>query len=394
MERDILHIGVDAFFISVERVVDPSLRGRPLVVVGGSPVERVVIFVSGEARRCGIRPGMPLEHAQRLCREAAVVSPNSSLYEKASCAVMRILNDYSPAVEKVSLDEAYLDLTGTRRLWGPPRDVARKIAVELRRRFGLSATIGVASNRFVAKVATVIARPSAIMDVAHGWEADILAPLPVRCLPAVGPVIRKRLERMGVGTIGKLAEIPRQHLEVAFGRAAGLLLYRRARGIDETPVRPGPQKASIWSEVAFGTGVRDREILHAALFGCLEDLCTRLRRWGRCASQIVVGVEFVDLVTVSRHAFLPVESDIETEIFPVAARLFTSAVTRRVLIRRLAVRLTCRGIPWRQIPLFGAGANQRRRRLFDSIDAIRRRYGWKALHWGRMAAIVPGRTAG
>jgi DNA polymerase-4 len=385
VERDILHIDMDAFFVSVERIADPSLRFRPLIV-GGVPSRGVVACASYEARRCGVRSAMPMGRAIHLCPDAVVIPPNFSLYERASSAVMGVLGDYSPVIEPASIDEAYIDLTGTGRLLGPPRDVALRIARELSGRLGLTATIGVASNRLVSKVASAVAKPSGLMDVAHGYEASILAPLRVHYLPSVGPKTQERLGRMGVDLIGTLAAIPRGYLEAAFGKT-GLLLHERARGIDDTPVAPRRSKVSISSEETFPVDSGDMELLRAAVFSHIERLCAELRSRGERTSHVTVTARYTDFVPASRGAPLPVESDLEAEIFPVAAGLLGRILTRRILVRKLGVRFTrMSGACW-QVPIFDSGAAAARRRLFEAVDAVRRRYGKGALAWGRVAKV-------
>jgi DNA polymerase-4 len=383
VERDILHIDMDAFYVSVERIADPSLEGRPLIVGGAAYSRGVVACASYEARAFGVRSAMPVGRALALCPDAVIVPPNVGLYERASKAVFGILKRYAPVIEPASIDEAYLDLTGTGRLFGPPRDVALRISREIGGRLRLASTLGVASNRLVSKVASSVAKPSGIMDVAHGYEADILAPLGIHHLPAVGPKTQERLQRMGVGLIGELAAIPPRYLEAAFGKV-GLLLHERALGRDGTTVAPRGRKVSISSGETFPVDTADMEALGSILFSHVEGLCTELRSRGERASHVTVLARYTDFVDVSRGAPLSVASDLEMEIFPVAAGLLEKLLQRRVLVRKLGVRFSRMSSACWQVPLFDAAVAVRRRRLLGAVDEVRRRYGKAALAWGRM----------
>jgi DNA polymerase-4 len=385
--KDIVHIDMDAFYVSVERLADPALKRRPLIVGGVPPSRGVVACASYEARACGVRSAMPMGRALYLCPDAVVIPPNFALYERASAAVLGILKRYTPVVEPASIDEAYLDLTGTGRLFGPARDVGLRISREIRSGLRLAATVGVASNRLVSKVASSVAKPSGIMDVARGFEAPMLAPLKIRYLPSVGPRTQDRLQRMGVRLIGELAAIPPGYLEAAFGRV-GLVLHERSQGRDRTAVAPRGRKASISSGETFPADCGDAEILRAMLFAHIEGLCAEMRSRGERTSLVTVFARYTDFVDVSRASPLAVESDLEMEIFPLAAALLDRILERRVLIRKLGVRFARLSSTCWQVPLFDAGGTVRKRRLMDAVDRVRERYGRAAMAWGRTAALA------
>ncbi|MFH1436903.1 MAG: DNA polymerase IV [Pseudomonadota bacterium] len=393
MERDIVHIDMDAFYVSVERLADPSLRRRPLIV-GGLPSSRgVVACASYEARAHGVRSAMPMGKAMALCPDAAIVPPNFSLYERASKAVFDALKRYTPVIEPASIDEAYLDLTGTGKLFGPPRDVALKISREISGRLRLASTLGVASNRLVSKVASSVAKPSGIMDVRRGYEARMFAPLHIHYMPACGPKMQERLGRMGVGLIGELAAIPPPYLESAFGKV-GLLLHDRSRGIDLTPVAPRRKKVSISSGETFPCDSGDGEFLRSMVFSHIERLCRELRSRGERASLVTVVVRFADFAGASASSRLSVESDIEPEIFPVASGLLDRILERRVLVRKVGVRFSRMSSTCWQVPLFDSEKVRRSKQLFSAIDRIRGRYGKAAVLWGRVTKFGRGPGGG
>ena len=239
MTRRILHIDMDAFFASVERVLDPSLEGKPLIV-GGNPDGRgVVCTASYEARAFGVHSAMPLATAKRLCPQATFIQGHFDRYCDASDQIMNILEATSPRIERLSLDEAYLDITGSLRLFGNGRAIAMRLRREIRDRTRLPASVGIAENKLVAKIASDEAKPDGFVEVPPGGERVFLAPLPVSRLPGVGSRTRETLDHLGVRTIGHLAALPQEALTKVFGRS-GYTLQRRARGIDFSPVEQFP----------------------------------------------------------------------------------------------------------------------------------------------------------
>ncbi|MGA9349724.1 MAG: DNA polymerase IV [Anaerolineae bacterium] len=267
-KRYILHLDVDAFFASVEEILDPSLKGKPLIV-GARPEQRgVVASASYAARAFGVRSAMPTAQALRLCPQAIVIPPRHKVYGEYSARMMAILGEYSPLIEPLSLDEAFLDITGCEARWGSPEELANWIQKRLEVELGLSVSIGLASNKLVAKIASGLEKPHGFVVVSHGGEAGFLAPLPVEKLWGVGEVTAKSLHEMGVFTIGQLARLPVAQLEARFGRR-GRDLYQQARGLDDSPVVAEREEKSLSREVTFAEDIGDGRVLKKTLlFDC------------------------------------------------------------------------------------------------------------------------------
>ncbi len=382
-ERAVLHVDLDAFFVAVERVLDPRLNGRP-VVVGGPPETRgVVAAASYEARAFGVHSAMPMAQALRLCPGLVRVDGRHDLYSRASRAVFGLIGGYTPVVEKVSVDEAYLDLTGTHLVHGRAVDAAERMRREIRDRLRLDVTIGVAHNRLVSKVASGFAKPRGLFDVQAGQAPRFFAPLPVQALPGIGPVTTARLRDFHIDLLGALARTETWFLERVFG-VHGPAMQVRARGEDDTPVCPPwerPQAKSVGHERTFARDTDDLKVLRGRLQELLEEATARLREEGLLARTITVRVRYADFVTVSRDATLPQPSDHDQEWAPLARDLLGRMVTRRTLVRLVGVRFggLTRGF-W-QASLFAQERAEQRRRL-DVLDRLRARYGERTLRAG------------
>ncbi|MFQ6672810.1 MAG: DNA polymerase IV, partial [Candidatus Tectimicrobiota bacterium] len=280
--RTILHVDMDAFFIAVEELYDPRLRGRP-VIVGAAPDGRgVVSAASYEARRFGVHSAMPIARARRLCPHAVFLRGDFARYRRASRRVFRCFEPYTPKVESLGLDEAYLDLTGCGRLLGHPMAVAARLQREILSAAGLPCSIGVASSRLVAKVASGLAKPRGLLRIPPGAEAAFLSPLPLHRLPGVGPATLRALRALGLTTVGDLAALDRSLLERTFGQAAGASLWRRARGLDSPrgPFTPSEMPKSIGRERTFAEDVHDRNRIEATLSALVQRSATAMRAQG------------------------------------------------------------------------------------------------------------------
>ncbi|MDP6849933.1 MAG: DNA polymerase IV [Planctomycetota bacterium] len=386
--RSVLHVDLDAFFVAVERVLNPSLNGLP-VVVGGAPEKRgVVAAASYEARSFGIHSAMPMAQALRLCPDLVRVHGSHGMYSRASRAVFGILGNFTPIVEKVSVDEAYLDMTGTGLAIGRTLDAAEKMRKEVRERLRLDLTVGVSENRLVSKVASAFAKPQGLFDVRPGQEARFLAPLPVKTLPGVGPVTEKKLLDFNLPKLGAVANTEAWFLEEVFG-SYGPALQRRARGQDDTPVLPPwerPQEKSIGHEETFPEDVGDDAFLRAKLQVLLSAATRRLRKKSLLARKVSIRLRWADFVTVSRDFTLPLATDHDAELLEPALELLHRMQTRRTLVRLLGVRLggLCRGF-WQgslHEPQRG-----RERSLVHALDSIRDRYGEKSVQTGEAARL-------
>ncbi|MEC7640731.1 MAG: DNA polymerase IV [Nitrospinota bacterium] len=383
MERRILHIDMDAFFVSVEETQDPSLKGKP-VIVGGDPNSRgVVAAASYAARRYGIHSAMPLAKARRLCQHAVFLYGNHSLYAEFSDRIFALLDRYSPRMQPMSLDEAYLDLTGCERLHGPVLSVAGRIRDEIKTIIGISASIGVARNKLVAKIASDYAKPSGMLWVAAGKEQTFLAPLPVSRIPGVGRRTGEQLSRMGIKTIGRLAELPRRLLETVYGKY-GSDLYRKARGLCDSPVSSGGDPRSMSRETTLERDSCEPGYLLSILSYQTEKVAAQLREEGLHARCVTLKLRYADFKTVTRRRTLPEATCCDHVIFAAAARLFTDLFTRRPRIRLIGIclsSLTPHGEL--QTDLFAIRSHQQWDSLYRGIDRIRGKYGFRSILKGK-----------
>ncbi|MEU1886173.1 DNA polymerase IV [Micromonospora rifamycinica] len=318
----ILHVDMDAFFAAVEVRHRPELRGRP-VVVGGTGPRGVVSSASYEARRYGVRSAMPTARARALCPGAVYLPPDFTRYRAASDAVMRIFRDVTPLVEPLSLDEAFLDVTGARRLFGPPAAIARRIRARVTAEQGLTCSVGVAPTKFVAKLGSTRAKPDGLLVVPAGRVLEFLHPLPVDALWGVGERSAETLRRLGLRTIGDLAEAPVGMLRKSLGAASATHLHELARGRDPRPVSPEQVEKSIGAEVTFDVDVVDPQRIRRALLALSEKVGSRLRGAGQVGRTISLKVRLSDFRTVHRSRTLGVATDVAREIFDTSWGLWT-----------------------------------------------------------------------
>ncbi len=394
--RTILHVDLDAFYASVEQLDRPGLRGRP-VVVGADPKggrgRGVVAAASYEARRYGIRSAMPISEAWRRCPHAVYLRPRPERYAEMSRRVFRIFHRYTDRVEPLSIDEAFLDLTGCERLFGPGEDAARRIQQAVRGETGLGASVGVAPNKFLAKIASDLEKPGGLVVVRPGEEERFLAPLPVERLWGVGPRTAGALRSAGVRTIGDLARWRREDLEARFGEA-GAHLWELARGRDDRPVEPRREPKSLGAEVTFDEDVADPGAVRTTLLALCERVAGRLRRHGLLARGVVLKFRDETFTTWTRSAPLNEPTDLAEDLFGAVTGLLERVPTRpgrRVrLVGVQAVRLVPR-LAGVQAGLFGSEERERRRRAARAGDAVRERFGSRALV---RAACLRGRSAG
>lgn len=336
--RQIIHLDLDAFYASVEVLLDPSLAGRP-VIVGGSPEARgVVASASYPARAYGVRSAMPMREALRLCPEAIVLPPRHDVYVAYSRRVMAILRQVTPLVEQLSIDEAFLDVTAPDVPWEHAVEVARTLQAHIRDEVGLSASLGVATNKLVAKIASDEGKPGGLVVVPPGEEASFLSPLPVQKLWGVGPVTAQRLRALGVGTIGELSRLPLEQLVSEFGKSQGTSLHRQARGLDERPVEPRRERKSVSHEHTFSRDVRDRGRLVEEIRRLSAGVAEGLRREGRPARTITLKLRRADFTTVTRSRTLPAPTDDAEVICATATTLFDGEWRPGEPVRLVGVR--------------------------------------------------------
>ena len=332
----IVHLDLDAFYAAVEVLENPALAGKPLLV-GGRPEERgVVATASYPARAFGVRSAMPMSHALRLCPEAIVLPPRHRLYREYSRRVMAILHQTSPLVERMSIDEAYLDLTDQVTVWDEGIELARHLQGRVREEIGLSASLGVATNKLVAKVASDRDKPGGLTVVRPGKEAAFLAPLPVRVLWGVGPVTAGKLDEMGVTLVGQLAQLLEEELRARFGRR-GPEMARQARGIDGRPVVTEHEAKSVSQERTFTHDLADAEALKRQLWRLSRGVASRLKRAELAAGTVAIKLRYTDFTTLTRQMTLMVPTDNEREIYRAALALLKRAWQRGRPVRLLGV---------------------------------------------------------
>jgi DNA polymerase-4 len=349
--RAIAHLDLDAFFAAVEILENPDLEGKP-VLVGGQPGGRgVVTSASYPARAFGIRSAMPTSRALGLCPDAIVLPPRHPLYRRYSRRVMQVLRQASPLVEQASIDEAYLDLTSEISAWDAATEIARRIQWRVREEVGLSASLGVATNKLVAKVASDQGKPGGLTVVRPGEEAAFLGPLPVRVLWGVGPVTARRLAQIGVTTVGDLAQMPEAELRDRLGRY-GTTLVRMARGIDHRPVVTQRERRSVSQERTFARDVTDAEALKGQLWQLSQGVANRLRRMGLAAGAVSIKLRYSDFTTLTRQMTLPLPTDDERVIYRVACTLVGRAWEQGRPVRLLGIAARALARPAAQLPLW------------------------------------------
>jgi DNA polymerase-4 len=382
--RVIVHVDLDAFFAAVEQRDRPELRGRPVIVGGGGPSDRgVVSAASYEARVFGVRSAMPLRTAARLCPHAVFLPVDFERYRRVSQQVMAILARFSPLVEQVSIDEAFLDASGLTAWSGGPEALARSVKTAIRDEVGLTASVGVATSKLVAKVASDLSKPDGLLVVPPGEEAAFLAPLPVERLWGVGPRTQSALEELGIRTIGQLAAFPAGSLQHRFGRL-GLLLHERARGIDPDPVEGGPRRPkSLGREHTFPVDISDRDLAERTLLALCDAVAAELRAQGWQARTLRVKVRTHDFQTITRQRRLADPTDVAEPLWEAARQLAAPHLGARP-IRLLGVAATDL-VPGAQLALFSAhGATETERRISQAMDAVRHRFGSGALTRARL----------
>jgi len=381
MARCILHIDLDAFFVSVEQVLNPALRGKP-VVVGGDPGGRgVVACASYEARAYGLKSGMPLGKAHRLCPHAIFLSGSFHRYGDASEKFMAILSEFTPDIEPLGLEEAYLDLTGFESLYGPAKETALRIKQRIKDELGIAASVGIASSKIVAKVASGVSKPDGLIEVPLGREQAFLAPLPVNKLPGVGAKGEKVLKKMGIKTIGELSRLPLSFMKQTFG-VWGEVLHRHARGIDNSKVEAalGPPR-SISRSTTFARDTLDRSFLKAMLHYLGERVGAELRSQGRQARCITLKLRYTDFETVTRSRTLKQAVDTDRAIFEVGCKLLDKEIEHRAVPVRLIGIGVSNLVEGMQLNMFEPWA-ELREQLNQAIDRIRDKYGFTAIESG------------
>lgn len=384
MERQIIHLNVADFYVSVEQALAPRLRGRPVAVASEGMPRAIVYDISEEAWKAGVFKGMPLDRAKKLCPDLEVISPRPQLYERAMQAIFRDSSLHSPMVEIAGPGHLFLDMTGVIRKSGQIKDKAINLKKEILDKYRLEPAVGVAINKLVSKVATRVVKPRGFCYIPAGEEADFLAPLPVYMLPCLNEWLKERIKKLNIRKIAQLSAIPLPQLNMVFGKY-GLRLYEAARGIDNEPVKKyvAPQP-SVREEMAFAEDTNDEETLIKALYLLVERGARRLRDKGMMARRLSLHLLYTDKMTASATMELSLPLDIEDDLFPLTQRAFLKARSRRVRIRQISLSLDQLIMPSPQMSFFVDEKQEKKRALIEAIDHIRDRYGWNAIYrWGR-----------
>jgi DNA polymerase-4 len=392
MEPAILHADLDAFYASVEQLIDPSLRGRPVLVGGG-----IVVAASYEARAFGVRAPMPASDALALCPGAIVVDGHFELYLELSERVMGILEDATPVVEQISVDEAFLDVTGTVHLLGTPSTIAKQLRQRVREEVGLPLSVGVASTKFLAKIASARAKPDGLVVVDTGTELDFLHPLPVEALWGVGKVTTTRLHQLGIYTIGELAAVPSAAMRPSLGRAASAALHALSWNLDPRPVRGGRRAGSVGSQQALGRGLYDPDEMAVVVLSLADRVGRRLRAKGRVGTTLTVRVRLPGPRTLSRSHTMPVATSSTATLADLGTLLLERAlegITEPVTL--IGISMSGLGTDSHlqlELPLdggstlrAGSAADLKRRSLDVQVDSIRTRFGRTLLRYGTTGA--------
>ncbi len=380
-ESTILHVDMDAFFASVTERDHPELKGKAVVI--GAGVRGVVTSANYEARKFGIKAAMPVGRAQRLAPHAIFIPPDHKRYSEVSEHIMEIFHSFTPLVEPISLDEAFLDVTKARRLLGDGRAIATAIRAKVEAQEGITCSVGIASSKFIAKLASQRCKPNGILEIPTDRVLTFLHPLPVSALWGVGPKTNEALERLGLHTVGDIAQTPQQTLIRALGQAAGESLYELAWGRDDRDVIPEDPDKSISAAETFDRDIDDPEIVAKEILRMCERASSRMRERSLFAKTIALKVRFADFTTVNRSKTLPLPIDTTHEIYEVAKALYEALSIERARIRLVGVSLENLHSDTHEQLVLGARESSWRE-LQGGIDAAKARFGRDSVRPGRL----------
>ncbi len=381
MSSTILHVDMDAFYASVAELDHPELRGKAVVV--GAGVRGVVLSANYEARKFGIRAAMPVGRAQRMAPHAIFIPPDHQRYSEISARVMEIFATYTPKVEPISLDEAFLDVTGARKLMGTGREIAIKIREQVQKQEGITCSVGIAESKFIAKLASQHCKPNGLLEITPDRVLEFLHPLPVGAMWGVGPKTGEALERLGLHTIGDIAQTPRSTLIRALGEASGASLYELAWGRDFREVSNDEPDKSISAAETFARDLDDPEAILREFLRLTEKASARLRDRELFTKTISIKVRFADFTTINRSKTLPLAIDSTQEIYEVVRTLYQALKIERARLRLVGVSLeNLQEGAHEQLTL---GSREKGWRQADSaIDQARARFGSQSVRPGRL----------
>jgi DNA polymerase-4 len=389
VNRNIIHIHVPSFSITLERLNHPEYRDHPVVVAPPRSDRALILAVSSEARKEGIYKGMALGNALRFCPELTVLPPNPALVEKGSMLLARAVAEYTPVWEPSKPGHVYLDVTGTERLWGRAKDTAGRIRRDIENRLSLPGAVGVAGNKMVSSIASRLLKSCGIMDVDHGRESSFMAPLKVDYLPGVGHVRRRiLLEELNISIVREIAVMDAGSLKLIFKQQAWVI-HQRSIGIDPTPVLPPSTEPEVTETMTLERDVNDDEKLLGVLYGLVERCARKLRKRGIKAGRVGLTIRYSDQIENTRKATLSSQGFWESELYPVIESLFFKTCDRRCGVRFMRVRFTDLSPPSSQLSLFfgidrDIGKNKG---VSMALDCIRDKYGSAAIGYGKIYGL-------
>jgi DNA polymerase-4 len=378
--KTIFHLDMDAFFVSVERILDPSLENKP-VIVGGDPHGRgVVAACSYEARAFGLHSAMPIQTAYRLCPHGIYIHGHGKEYGRYSRKVRKLLDKYFPQIEQASIDEFYLDFSGCEKIYGHPQKFAEKIQKEIWEKFHLPCSIGIASNRTLAKICSDFKKPFGITFVPHGTEKEFLSPLQIEKIPGIGKATAPLLRSRGFATIGDIASASQDYLASILGKY-GIDLWEKANGCGSDILYTEHERKSISKETTFDTDVVNKTEIESILFDLVGKACQLLRNECWQTSTVSIKLRYSDFVTLTRAKTIKPSDDDKT-VYECAVDLFRNAYTRRVGIRLIGVHLSKLNHFFEQEDLF-ENEESARKKMFRAVMKIRGKYGLDSIHIGK-----------
>lgn len=380
-QATILHVDMDAFYASVAELDNPQYKGKALVV--GAGVRGVVLSANYEARKFGIRAAMPVGRAKRMAPHAIFIAPEHHRYAEISERVMTIFNSFTPLVEPISLDEAFLDVTGAQKLFGDGREIAAKIRVQVEQEEGITCSVGIAQSKFIAKLASQHCKPNGMLEIKSDRILEFLHPLPVRALWGVGPKTAESLDRLGLHTVADIANTPRSTLVRALGDATGESLYELAWGRDYRNVIPDEPEKSIGNEETFARDIDSPEEILAQFLRMAEKATARLRERGLFAKTVTMKIKFADFTTLSRAKTLPIGIDGTHETYEIVKKLYLALHNEGARIRLVGVSMS--NLLDEAPVQLELGARERGWRDADTaIDKAKARFGGGSVRPGRL----------
>ena len=381
VQATILHVDMDAFYASVAELDNPQYKGKALVV--GAGVRGVVLSANYEARKFGIRAAMPVGRAKRMAPHAIFIAPEHHRYAEISERVMTIFNSFTPLVEPISLDEAFLDVTGSQKLFGDGREIAAKIRAQVEQGEGITCSVGIAQSKFIAKLASQHCKPNGMLEIKSDRILEFLHPLPVRALWGVGPKTAESLDRLGLHTVADIANTPRSTLVRALGDATGESLYELAWGRDYRNVIPDEPEKSIGNEETFARDIDSTEEILAEFLRMAEKATARLRERGLFAKTVTMKIKFADFTTLSRAKTLPIGIDGTHETYEIVKKLYLALKNEGARIRLVGVSLS--NLLDEAPVQLELGARERGWRDADTaIDKAKARFGGGSVRPGRL----------